>query len=211
MIDPVPDGYLGLDEAVPRLAADISNQETLNEVRHLLEASPASVGKPGTGELAWAKRELAIRKLNSALRDGALIGVVRHPVPSEWFRLTATDWYSAVFWRETILSGCVCASVCEEIERHNGRRVLIEATAFDAWLKKMIQRRPQAANDDCQTWLEREMQANPERTQPKRWWLAQAQEKFGVSERAFDRAWATALKNTRAHWGDAGAPKKLPQ
>jgi hypothetical protein len=161
--------------------------------------------------LAWAKRELAIRKLHSALRDGALIGFIRHPVSSEWFRLTATDWHSVAFWRETILSGCVRASVCEEIDRHKERRVLIEVTAFDAWLKKMIQRRPQAADDDCQEWLEREMRSNPERTQPKPWWLAQGQERFGVSGRAFDRAWAAALESTQAHWGDAGAPKKLPR
>lgn len=67
---------------------------------------------------------------------------MRNPVSRELFRLTGTDWHSAaVFWREIIVGGIVRAAAGEEIDRHKGRRVLLEASTLDVWLKKRIQRK----------------------------------------------------------------------
>jgi hypothetical protein len=210
MIDPVPVGYVGLDEALAQLAADNSDQEVYEERKRL---KPAAAGELSLAELAWAKRELAITRLHIALRDGALIGFVRNPVSRELFRLTGTDWHSAaVFWREIIVGGIVRAAAGEEIERHEGRRVLLEASTLDVWLKKRMQRRPRAADNDCEAWLEAAMRASPERRpKPKDEWRKEAKEKFGLSGRAFDRLWAALLQSTGAKWGLSGAPSKLTQ
>jgi hypothetical protein len=207
MIDPVPVDYVGLDEAVARLAADISDQEV-----HREQKRPAAVEEFSRAELAWAKRELAIPMLHVALRDSALIGLVRDSDSGELFRLTGTDWHAAAFWREIIVGGCIRAQTGEEIGRHDGRRVLLQAAGFEAWLKARVQRRPQATAKDCGAWLETEMRANLNRKpKPKREWYKEAKEKFGVSRRPFDRIWDDKIKITGANWNRAGAPSKLPQ
>jgi hypothetical protein len=207
MIDPVPDGYVGLDEAVAVLAADTSDREVHEHLEPTAEElNPAS--------LTWIKREMAIPKLYAALRDGSLIGLVRNPVSGEWFRLTGIDWHGAALWREMILGSIVRAAPTEEIARHEGRRILLRATALDAWRKKLAQSRPQAqpAEAACAAWLEAAMRASPERRpKAKREFRDEAKSKFGISARAFDRLWSNKLEITGARWSEAGAPSKLPQ
>ncbi len=201
MIDPLPVGYVGLDEAVARLAADISDQEEQDR-------QPTAVEEFSRA----AKRELAIRKLHVALRDGGLNGLVRDPVSGELFRLTGVDWHAAAFSREIIVGGCIRAQPGEEIGRHDGWRVLLEVAAFEAWLKARMQRRPQAAYKDCGAWLEAAMRASPKRKpKSKSKWQQEAMEKFGVSGRAFHRIWDDKVKNTGANCNHAGAPSKSPQ
>lgn len=87
MLDPLPIGYYGLDEAMPLLAADISDQEVSEEQRlkkPVKELNPAV--------LHWVKRELAIQKLYAALGGNDLIALVRDPQNGELFRLTGADW-----------------------------------------------------------------------------------------------------------------------
>lgn len=240
MIDALPVGYISLDQAVTRLAANISDRDYQEEMRRFREhmrhldhirVEVQKAGETGpTGQsqneaetenrqseepenpdparLLWGKRELAIAKLHAALCDGRLLALVREP-SGQIFQLTTSDFRGAVFWRDIILSGCVRAAGCEEIERHDGRRVLIDESALSAWLKKMTEHKPAVFDDDCQAWLEREMRASPQRTRPKAYWRARAMEKFGVSARAFDRMWPNAIKNTGAHWDRAGAPSKV--
>jgi hypothetical protein len=207
MIDPVPEGYVGLDEAVAQLAAHISHQEVSEEQKRLKK----TVKQLNPAVLHWVKRELSVQKLHAALRDSALVGLVRDPVSGELFRLAATDWHSTVFWREIIVGGIVRAQGHEEIGRHDGRRVLIEASALDAWLKKLARCRPQPAEATCGAWLEEMMRASPERRpKPKAELRQEAQSEFGVSGRSFDRIWDDKLKITGANWGESGAPSKLP-
>jgi hypothetical protein len=89
--------------------------------------------------------------------------------------------------------------------------VLLEEDKFAAWLRKKMESRPIVAGSDCRTWLEREMRISPQRVQPKRHWRTLAKQKFGVSGRSFERAWAEALRNTGAQWNRPGAPSKLPK
>jgi hypothetical protein len=133
MTDPMPVGYLGLDEAVPRLAA-------------AFHKDAAAAERLGPAELAWAKREIATGRLHAALRDNALVGLVRDPASGGLFRLTSTDWHGLSLWRDTIISGVVHASLGEEIARHNGRRVLLSASEFDVWLEQLSQQEPLATH-----------------------------------------------------------------
>src|SRR5712692_9116867 len=107
MIDPLPIGYLGLSEAVERLATVgiLKRPEKFN--------SGAKGPDPHQNDRAvqnWSKRELAINELRFALRTGAILALVRDPSSGQMFRLERADWDGAAFWRETILSGVVRAS-----------------------------------------------------------------------------------------------------
>jgi hypothetical protein len=208
MLDPLPVGYYGLDEAMPLLAADISDQEVSEEQKRLnkpvKELSPAL--------LHWVKRELAIQKLYAALGDDDLIALVRDPQNGELFRLTGTDWRGSAFWREIMIDGIVRASVGEEIARHEGRRVLLQMTAFEVWRRKLARSGPQPAEANCAAWLKAAMQESPQQSpKPKPALRKEATVKFGVSGHTFDDIWKEMLKITGANWGERGRPSKLPR
>ncbi|MGZ9272052.1 MAG: hypothetical protein ACXW6T_23250 [Candidatus Binatia bacterium] len=228
MIDPVLVGYIELNQAVLRRAADISDREYQERMHEQMRRFRSLVQKgneqsqneaeiehenhntdPAT--LLWGKRELAINDLYAALSDGSLLALVRDPASGQLFQLTASDWRGAVFWRDIIVSGVVRSPACEEIERHNGRRVLIDERTLIAWLKKMTERKLSVFDDDCRARLEREMRANPQRTQKtKDYWCDRAVREFGVSERAFNhRIWPNAIRKTGAQWSHAGRPSKI--
>lgn len=206
MLDPLPIGYYGLDEAMPLLAADISDQEVSEEQRlkkPVKELNPAV--------LHWVKRELAIQKLYAALGGNDLIALVRDPQNGELFQLTGADWRGAAFWRDLIIGGIVRASVGEEIARHEGRRVLLQVTAFEVWRTKLARSRPRPAEANCAAWLKAAMQESPRRRpKPKPALRKEATVKFGVSGHTFDDIWKEMLKITGANWGERGRPSKLP-
>jgi len=64
----------------------------------------------------------------------------------------------------------------------------------------------------CERWLKQQMAESPvTRPMPKHDYLTAAQAKFqGLSERAFERAWAHAVLETNSKWDRGGAPKKSP-
>jgi hypothetical protein len=125
-ITDIPVGYVGLDEALPRIAVpDAAFATWLAGCISPLPGIPV--------ERAWSTRDMAISLLATALRSANLVALVRDPVSGELFRLTASDWCNLGLWRDTIIGGVVQASIGEAIERHNGRRVLLEASAFEAW------------------------------------------------------------------------------
>ena len=205
MIDPMS-GVVDLEQAVARLAADISDQEVDEEQRRR-KKDAATLSFSG---LHWVKREMAITRLYVAFCNGSLIAVVRDRVSSALFRLISTDWKEAAFWRETIVGGVVRAQTGEELALYEGRRVLLEAGAFDAWRNTQMRRRSQPAKAACQEWLEAAMREAPTRgSKPKREWRKEAKTKFNVSGRAFDQIWAAALQSTGADWDRHGAPPKL--
>jgi hypothetical protein len=64
------------------------------------------------------------------------------------------------------------------------------------------------AETECFEWLCEEMQAGPQNgAKPE--YEAEAIATFGVSQRAFNRAWANAVRaNPDSNWGKSGRPKK---
>jgi hypothetical protein len=116
MIDPIPVGYVSLDEATMQLAAVICDEQLRNVGRRFSGDYDPAKGTPA--ELQWSKRELAICKLHEALRDGVLTGFVREPDKGDFFRLSGTDWHSLRRWRETIISGFIRAWPEDLLVRH---------------------------------------------------------------------------------------------
>jgi hypothetical protein len=206
MIDPLSAVFVDLEQAVARLATGISDQE-VDEQQRRQKNDTATLGP---ADLHWVKREMAIARLYAAFCCGSLIALVRDPVSGALFRLISTDWKPAAFWRDIIVGGIVRAQTGEEIAPHEGRRVLMEAGAFDAWLNAQLRRRSEPAKAACREWLEAAMREAPTRgPKPKREWRKEAKGKFNVSGRAFDQIWATALQSTGADWNRRGAPPKL--
>jgi hypothetical protein len=104
----------------------------------------------------------------------------------------------------------VRAQAGEELEPYEGRRVLLEAGAFNAWRNTQMRPRLQPARAACREWLEAAMREAPTRgRKPKREWRKEAKATFNVSGRAFDQIWAAALRSTGAEWDRCGAPLKL--
>ena len=87
MIDPLSAGFVHLEQAVARLATDISDQEVDEEQRR--QKNDAATLSPAG--LHWVKREMAIARLYAAFCCGSLIAVVRDPVSGALFRLVGTD------------------------------------------------------------------------------------------------------------------------
>lgn len=209
MIDPVPVGYFELSQSVLRRAADVSDREYHKRLRDF-NSSPERSKEIEPASLAWGKREFAIHDIYAALCDDSLRSVVRDPVSGEMFKLTASDWRGAAFWRDIIIGGLVRSSACEEIGRHDGRRVLLKADELDVWLKMLGRRQPQPSEEACEKWLEDLMRESPaRRPKPKPELRSEAVRRFGVSGRKFDRMWDDKLKLTGANWGEPGAPSKL--
>src|SRR5215212_8931482 len=166
MIDPVPVGYVALDQAVTRLVPDICDQDVIEEYPRIEENSRRLQSEDGNlanedapftwsslpeaerdliaaqqkaADISWAKREIAISRLYAALCDGDLTGLVCED--KVFFQLTPADWCSVAFWHEIIISGVVRASAGDAIAHHSGRRVLFEDAAFDTWLKATLKRK----------------------------------------------------------------------
>ena len=238
-LDPVPAGYVTLDEALRRLATELADQDVHLEKnqRRLCSAiglSPEVISDDRSvhttkndndrgdrdaarermareGTLAWAKRELAVWDLHAVLAKGALPSFVRDPTSGDIFQIPAADWRMA-FARETIIGGVVQALPGEAIERYAERVVLIQTAVLEQWLKERP-RRPIAAANDSLSWLKNEMLQNPDADaspHPKAWYRDQAKMRFGLtSEREFDRLWSRAKTETSVEWG-AGR-RKSPQ
>jgi hypothetical protein len=74
-------------------------------------------------------------------------------------------------------------------------------------------KRTVSAQTQCQTWLKEQMEASPNQKPKtiKAYWQAADAKWPGLSKRAFDRAWAGAIKGSGAHkWAKGGRPRKSP-
>jgi hypothetical protein len=219
MLDPIPEGYISLDETVGPLTADISDQELAEEQQDLksnLKAHQDYVKGRSKQELPpllvppLTKRELALIQLHIALRDGELISLVRDPQTGDFFRLTGLDWWGAAFWREMIIGGVVRASPGEDIDRHNGRRILLKAAAFDAWRQQQAQKRPQPAEVAFGAWLEGLLRKNPKRSpKPIPELRAEAMMEYRVSARRFNKILKEKSDTLGIKW-PRGRPPKAP-
>jgi hypothetical protein len=218
-VDPELVGYTSTYDAVTRLAANISDREIPERVTSiLLDPMPSEEWPPDRLEQAKRfnarsrargyKRETAILELYDAFCRDKLSAIVRDPHSGEKFKVTPLDWRSSGLWRQTIVGGVVVALPREHIDRYSGRVLQIETKALDRWLKERPRSGRIAAADDCLQWLKAEMRANPERCPRKKsQYLEEAKERFGSSQREFDRLWAQAKQETGANWKQ-GRPKK---
>jgi hypothetical protein len=217
MLDPIPEGYISLDEAVGPLTADILDQELAEEQQDLesnLKAHQDHVKDRSKLELPplvvtpLTKRELALIHLHIALRDGELPSSVRDPQTGQFFRLTGLDWWGAAFWREMIVGGVVRGAPGEGIDRHKGSRILLKAAEFDAWRQQRAQKRPQPAEVACAAWLEDLLRNNPKRSpKPIPELRAEAMTKYRVSARKFDKMLKGKSDTLGIKWKRGRRPK----
>jgi hypothetical protein len=202
--DPIPVGYTTLPEAVARLVAKLPDGDKANS-----SPCPEPYSQPRKEELsAWNKRERAIVELRKALQEDKLIGIVRDATSGIIFRIPGADWWQASYWREIILGGRIRAPESDRIACHAGQDVMIETTLFDEWLEHRTARETRADKKHCLDWLVGKMRESPDRTdKPKPEWLSEIKDKFGLSRRAAEHTWASALQMTGAKWGKAGRKK----
>jgi hypothetical protein len=117
--------YIDILTAVERLAADISDQEVIDQ-----DEADEAVWNPAAP--AYRKRERVIMLLRDALRRAELPAWVLLP-SGELIQLTGIDWKTAKLWRDIILGGVVRAFPPEEMDRYEGGRVLLEDPIFETW------------------------------------------------------------------------------
>lgn len=102
------------------------------------------------------------------------------------------------------------------LERSEANNLTKHATTFDKALAQLSGRTSTRstvkAETQCKSWLAQLMRDHPEgRPQPKAELFREAEEKWSVSGRAFDRAWAAAIEEVDAiAWRSGGRPRKTP-
>lgn len=81
--------------------------------------------------------------------------------------------------------------------------------SVERWLSEDKSRRPVADQSKCEAWLLEAMLASPmQKIGVKRDWWIKAKPRFGVSIRAFNGAWSSAVKASGSNWDQPGAPRK---
>jgi hypothetical protein len=158
----------------------------------------------------WAPTKGAIHELLSALRAGKLTAHglfegerIPHPIEGAvWANFEIVVKPMRFIGHPSLMPIVI-------VQKTGAPRTRLVATVPAAKVRKLwpLGRRTAAAETRCQAYLVAEMRRSPNRQpKPKRDFLADGQARFpGLSERAFERAWAKAKELTgAAGWGKAG-------
>jgi len=237
MDDPIPAGFITLPEALQRIAVHVSQahleiakaelQEKVQSIAavhqskesidrassKLPESEAAGAATWGPSEEAWRpwnQQNFAVIKLLLALQTDAISAMVRDPDSGTLFRLTASNWRFEPFRDQILRGGVIPVHAGRGLEPHRQRTVLIETHRFEGWLRSETKTWVEADREDlCRKWLASKMRSSPtDKQKTKAQWLREADTKFSVSQREFDRAWSAAIEETGANWALPGAPKK---
>ena len=236
MDDPIPAGFITLPEALQRIAVQVSDphleiakaelqefDQSIAAIRQITEstdrassklpeseAAGAATWRPSEEAWRWNKRYFAVTKLLWAPQADAISAIVRNPDSGALFRLTASDWRFEPCWEQIIRSGVIPVHASRGLEPHRQRTVLIEAVRFEAWLSSETKTWGEADREDlCRRWLALKMRSSlTDKQKTKGQWLREANTKFCVSQREFNRAWSAAIEETHANWASPGAPNK---
>ena len=231
MDDPIPTGFITLPEALLRLQGCVSeahlegakidfekNRRAFEQHLRAVKAGEAAEGGFIGPFFQWdrlpetpfysSKQNFAVTKLIVALQTDALTATVRDPSSRESFRLAEADWRFEPSREEILRAGVIPASAGGRFERHRGRTVLLALDDFEKWLAAQAKRWPKASREDlCYNWLLREMRTSPDHKRKiKTKWAEEAKAQFHVTEREFERAWSSAIRETSSNWNRPGAP-----
>jgi hypothetical protein len=174
------------------------------------------------GDAGWAPTEAAIRDLLSALRSGKLIAHgmfegerIPHPIETAVWSTFEIVVEPMMFVGHMFLPTSGTPVV---IAQRMGppQTQLLNPTVPAAKIRKLwpAAKRTAAAAMRCQEYLLTEMNRSPDRApKPKHALFADCQARFpGLSERGFERARASAIRQTGAvGWGKAGRRRKSSQ
>jgi len=151
---------------------------------------------------AGLRRQAVEKKLFLALRDEAIHAYNYTPegdrklIPVSYWRANNNE-----YMREG--SALMLATLAGK------KFAIFEGSAIKQYMSKFRQDSA-SAEEECQRWLENEMRTNPRSTRPKAEYLKEFRkaQKY-ISERAFDRTWANACKETDSKWDKRRRPRKL--
>lgn len=154
----------------------------------------------------WETAILHVRKLLCAVRLSAVAldaGGYMHPVPvNAWTSDKAHRLFSSGRARFLPDSAHVLSSPTEGW-------ILLKADELEKILNSEMSSHTAGAEAKCLQWLE-ELMRDGDKTQTKAAYEEDARSKFGVSDRGFGRAWASAVRNSgRTDWSKSG-PRAKP-
>jgi len=157
----------------------------------------------------WSKQQVIILRMESAILEGKINTYARDPKTGSLFYVDPRDWEGAAYREESFRAGTFRASACESIEQYRGWDALAEMESLERWLAAEKSRRPAADEGECRAWLLEAMLVSPNRSiKAKREWRTEATQRFGVTVRAFNRAWRSAIEESGSTWDRPGAPRK---
>jgi hypothetical protein len=157
----------------------------------------------------WLKQQAIVLRTESAILEGKISTYARDPRTGSLFYVDPEDWKGAAYREESVRGGTFRASACESIEPYRDWDALAEMESLERWLTADKSRRPAADENTCRTWLLETMLASPEqKIRVKREWRIEATRLFGVTVRAFNRAWRSAVEASGSTWNRPGAPHK---
>jgi hypothetical protein len=160
----------------------------------------------------WSTRELAVTRFQNGINKGAFEIFFRDPQSGSIIKVAPEDLCGAVYCEEIMRGGVVRAAARENIEKYRGWDALTKVASVKQWRAAEKLRRPAADEGKCQAWLFAGMLASPyQKIKAKREWRIEATRLFGVTVRAFNRAWSSAIEASGSTWDQSGAPHKSSQ
>jgi hypothetical protein len=158
---------------------------------------------------SWSTRELAVIRVREGINNGTFAIFFRDPQSGLLIQVAPEDLCRAVYCEEIMRGGVVRAAAGESIEKYRGWEALTKTVSVKQWRAAEKSRRPAADEAKCRAWLLEAMLANPTRSiKAKLEWQTEARQLFGVTVRAFNRAWRSAIEESGSTWNRAGAPRK---
>jgi hypothetical protein len=206
-IEFVPPGFLKLQDAVDLAGKHCYGAAwTGRETRQLSDPPPK---KPSD------RLEAAVDQLRGYLALGrvAALAIAEN---GKHFSVPVSLWLSED-GRNVFNTGfCPPVALRESLQRRQDgtlrRRILVQEKQLRALLIEeagtsgaAAHQTTIAAETRCRDWLAQQMKEYERRPHNKTWYKAQAQEKFDVGSKAFDRAWANAIAASgNTNWSKPG-------
>jgi hypothetical protein len=155
---------------------------------------------------SWLKQQAIVLRMESAVLEGKFNTYARDPKTGALFYVDPRDWKDSAYREESFRGGTFRASACERIEQYRDWDALADIESLERWLAAEKCRRPAADEGTCRAWLLEAMLASPNRRiKAKREWRTEATRLFGVTVRAFNRAWRSAIEASGSTWNRPGA------
>src|SRR5256885_4496338 len=211
-----PQNYIKLSAALDEVAAHTSETDVARRLPALREKDTnmgfflpeASASSPHrfasfNRKLSdhWLKQEAGLLRLDCAILEGKIKTYARDPKTGAQYYVDRRDWEAAAFREESLRGGSFRASAGERIEQYRNWDALTDTDSLERWLAAEKSRRPIADEGKCRAWLIEAVRASPDqKIKTKREWRMEASRRFGVSVRAFDRVWKSAIEASGSTW-----------
>ena len=155
----------------------------------------------------WLKQEAGVLRLDCAILEGKIKTYARDPKTGAQYHVDRRDWKAAAFREESLRGGTIRACAGERIEQYRDWDAVIDEALLERWLTAGKSRRPIADQRKFGALLLEAMRASSDqKNRTKREWRMEASGRFGVSVRAFNRIWKSAIEASGSTWDRPGRP-----